>query len=89
MCMNPVEVKELCRVVVDHIERCECSAKLSPLKEPPYVPPLHQSNLTTLACVVEVLARSINGVLYFPDKTFNINAINHSFEGANREESDN
>lgn len=76
--MNPVEVKELCKLTVWHIEACEASEKLPALKEPPYVRPEHQDNLTTLACVIEVLACRIDGVL-FEGKRFDIDAINHSF----------
>lgn len=78
MCMNPVEVKELCKLTVWHIEACEASEKLPALKEPPYVPKEHQNNLTTLACVIETLARSIGSVL-IESKRFDIDAINHSF----------
>ena len=79
--MNPDKVSELCKLTTYHIDCCRCSARLSPLKEPPYVPPSHQRNLATLACVMEVLVRSMDGVL-FEDRTLDIDAINHSFEVA-------
>ena len=78
MCMNPVEVKELCKLTVRQIEICEATEKLPALKEPPYVRPEHQDELTALACIIETLVRSMEGVLH-ENRRFDIDAINHSF----------
>lgn len=78
MCMNPEEVKELSNLVASQIKICQTSEELPATKDAPYVPPEHQKNLTTLACIIETLGRRIDGVL-LENNNFDIDALNHSF----------